>query len=237
MAVILGVLLDATQCCQRLFVLLAIELQLRLRQQHRICCFGSLLVSQFEPLVTALVLALQVRRTCGLQVIEEWRIARARSPGQEFFTACEIAFGDLDHAACEFQASACRTIAACGLAQPFRRLDQAAYQPDREQEKNGEAQQDRDRHFNEVAAEIDRNIARIAKQEMCRERTQYHRDDNNGREFHCADSLMLLNWRSSRSDSEISGGAIANRPLRISANVAFAPRTCALSASKYRSSQ
>ncbi len=64
------VFLEPPQGGERLLILLAVQLQLGLREQHGIGGLRRLFESELEPLVTPLILALQMRRACGLQVIE-----------------------------------------------------------------------------------------------------------------------------------------------------------------------
>ena len=65
-----GVFFDLSQGCERLFVLLAIELELGLRQQHGVGCLGCLLECHAQPLVAAVVFPLQMGGARSLQVVE-----------------------------------------------------------------------------------------------------------------------------------------------------------------------
>ncbi len=174
-----------------------------------------------------------MRRACGLQVVEQRRIAGARGPRQQLLAAREIAFRDFDHAARQLLPGAPCAVAAGGFADQAGRDDEFADRPDGDHEHDGDAEQDRDGHLDEITAKVDGNVPRVLQQKMRRERENQGRNDDDDAELHCAVSDSTRNWRISRSDSEISGAVTATMLSRISAIVACALPTCALPLSKY----
>ena len=196
-----------------------------------------MLVGELQPFVATFIFALKMRCTRCLQVVKKRCIAGACGPGKQLFAACEIPFGDFDHAAREFLAGASRTITACSLTQSTRCLHQPANQPDGNHQQHRDADENGHRHFDQVAAKADRHVTGIAEQEVCSNSTQDQCGDDDGAKFHCAGSEIALNCRSRRNELEMSGGVTANMPLRISSIVCKAPATCSLLVSKYSASQ
>ncbi len=223
---------QASQRGERLFVLLAVELQLGLRKQDRIRRLGSFFEGELEPLVTARVLPLQVGCTGGLQVVEQGCVALARRARKEFLAAREVAFGYLDHAARKSCAGASGTETAGRFAEPARRLHESPYEPHGREQRANEHDEHGHGHFEQVSAETNRNVTGIAEQEVRGYRTQDQRDDDDAGKFHCVGSVSVWYWRSRRSDCEISGLATATDASRISLIVLMAPATCVLSTSK-----
>ena len=210
LGMIRSVFFNTPQRRERLLVLTAVELELGLRQQYRVCSLGRLLEGHAQPFVAALVLALQVRGPRGLQVVEQRRVTRARCPAQQPFAARQVAFGDGNQALGQLLSRADRAIAARGFAEAARRHDDLVKHPQRQHQGDGETHEDGYRHLHELATEHNGDGARIGKQEMHAERAEKEHDDNDDAEFHCVFSLSVRNWRSRRSDSEISGVSTAN---------------------------
>jgi hypothetical protein len=189
-------------------------------------------VGEPQPLVTAAVTTLEMRRASGLEIVEQRRITGAGGPRKQFLATRKIAFGNLDHTARQFLARTPGAIAAGCLANEPRRDNDLADRPDGEYQGDENAEQDRDGHLHKVAAEIDRNVTGILEQEMSGEREDQRCDDNDDTEFHCRFSASVRYCRSRRNDSEISGGETATMLSRISLIVCNAPSTWALLVSK-----
>ena len=132
--VILGVFLETPQRRERLLILLAIELQFRLRQEHCIGGRRCVFVGQFQPFIAALVVALQVRGACRLQVVEKRRVAGRRGARQQLLAARKIALGHLDHAAHQLLSGTPGTVTSGSLADQARRDDKFPDRPDGDHE-------------------------------------------------------------------------------------------------------
>ena len=145
-----------------------------------------------------------------LQIVEQWCVAGTGRSAEQAFALCKIAFGDCDHALRQLFARAYGPAPAVRFAEEARCLPEFAYQPYHQHENDETAEENRHRHFDQVAAEGDEDAARVGKQEVGPESADNQRDNNNQAQFHCALSLSVRNCRSRRSDPEMSGTSVAN---------------------------
>ena len=208
MRMIFRLFFEPTQCSEGLLVLAAIELQLGLSQQYGISRFRSFLVGQPQPLIATFIPALQVCRTCGLQVVEQRGVARACGSTEHLLAACEISFGDGNHPLGQFLPGAGGPVTACNLAEPTGSDNNLAYQPYGKHKGDGQAGEHRHGHFDDIAAEVDDDVARIGKQKMRGKRTDKKGNNDDDAKFHCAFSLNMRNCLSKRRDSEMSGASV-----------------------------